>query len=100
MESSHQPQQQDRHGESPYHTHHRPALFLHVPAIHHLRRMSSLTDFTPSTLRATSLAVTMFSCDLTKPLSCTSPLYVSTLISADLSSGSLKIAALTLVVMA
>jgi hypothetical protein len=61
--------------------------------------MSFFTDLTPLTLRATSTALFAADCELTKPLSCTTPLKVSTLISADFSIGSLKTAALTLVVM-
>ena len=62
-------------------------------------RMSFLTDVTPGTLRATSTALLMLACELTKPLNCTTPLKVSTLISADFSDGSLKTAIFTLVVM-
>jgi hypothetical protein len=62
-------------------------------------RMSFLTDSTPLTLRATSTALLMSARELTKPLNCTTPLKVSTLISADFSEGSLKTAAFTLVVM-
>jgi hypothetical protein len=47
----------------------------------HLSRMSFLTDFTPATPRATWTAWSMSACDLTKPLNCTTPLNVSTLIS-------------------
>lgn len=60
--------------------------------------MSFLTDFTPLTLPATSTALLMLAWELTKPLSCTTPLKVSTLVSADFSEGSLKTAALTFVV--
>src|SRR5258706_8192564 len=66
----------------------------------HLTRMSFLTDFTPLTLRATSTALLMSAWDRTKPLSCTTPLKVSTLISADFREGSLKTSAFTFVVMA
>ena len=62
-------------------------------------RMSFLTDSTPLTLRATSTALLMSARELTKPLNCTTPLKVSTLISADFSEGSPKTAAFTLVVM-
>ena len=61
--------------------------------------MSFLTDLTPATVRATCIAVASFAAELTNPLNWTTPLNVSTLISADLSVGSLKIAALTLPVM-
>src|SRR3954467_15967356 len=60
--------------------------------------MSFLTDFTPPTFFATMTAASEFACELTKPLSCTTPLNVSTLISADLRFGSPKIAVFTLVV--
>ena len=62
-------------------------------------RMSFLTDSTLLTLRATSTALLMSARELTKPLNCTTPLKVSTLISADFSEGSPKTAAFTLVVM-
>src|SRR5271157_5991121 len=61
--------------------------------------MAFLTDLTPGTLRATAIALLMSACELTKPLSCTTPLKVSTLISADFSDGSFITAALTFVVM-
>jgi hypothetical protein len=51
---------------------------------------------TPPTLRATATAVFWAAGELTNPLSLTTPLNVSTLISADFSVGSLKMAALTL----
>jgi CRP-like cAMP-binding protein len=60
--------------------------------------MSSFTAFTPSTLRATSTACERASAELTKPLSCTTPLKVSTLISPDFNVASLNIAAFTFVV--
>src|SRR4029450_8042602 len=62
-------------------------------------RMSFLTDLTPWTLRATATALLMSALELTKPLNCTTPLKVSTLISADFSDGSPNTAAFTLVVM-
>jgi hypothetical protein len=65
----------------------------------YLSRISFLTDFTLLTLRATLTALYMSAWYLTKPLSWTVPLKVSTLISADFSEGSLNIAAFTLVVM-
>jgi hypothetical protein len=57
--------------------------------------MSFLTDVTPLTLRATSTALLMSARELTKPLNCTTPLKVSTLISAYFSDGSLKTAVFT-----
>jgi len=60
--------------------------------------MSFLTDVTPLTPRATATAWSMLACDLTKPLNCTRPLKVSTLISADFNDESLNIAVFTLVV--
>ena len=60
----------------------------------HLRRLSFLTDFIPGTLRATSTTLLTLACELTKPLSCTTPLKVSTLISADFNGDSFKTAAL------
>jgi hypothetical protein len=59
-----------------------------------------LTDFTPFTVRATDEAVAIFSAELTKPLSCTTPLNVSTLISETFRVGAFRIAALTPVVIA
>jgi len=58
-----------------------------------------LTSLTPLTARVTSAALADAAPDFTKPLNCTVPLKVSTPISVVLSNGSLKIAALTLVVM-
>src|SRR3990170_8958729 len=69
-------------------------VFYCVP----LRIMSFLTDFTPLTPLATATALLISARDLTKPVSCTMPLNVSTLISADLSEGSSSTAAFTLVV--
>src|SRR4051812_42594159 len=60
--------------------------------------MSFLTDFTPPTFFATMTAESALACELTKPLSCTTPLKVSTLISADLRLGCSKIAVFTLAV--
>src|SRR5689334_18392184 len=60
--------------------------------------MSFLTDFTPLMPCAVATAVLALSCELTNPLSCTVPLNVSTLISADLRLGCSKIAVLTLAV--
>src|SRR3954467_8463584 len=60
--------------------------------------MSLATEVTPFTLRATSTALSMSMRELTKPLSWTRCLNVSTLISATLSDGSAKIAAFTLLV--
>ena len=53
----------------------------------YLSRMSFLTDFTPATLRVTETAVFSASFEVTKPLNWTTPLNVSTLISADFSVG-------------
>jgi hypothetical protein len=61
--------------------------------------MSFLTDITPLTPLASSTALSMFDEELTKPLSWTTPLYVSTLISDDFNVDSRNIASLTLVVM-
>src|SRR4030095_1058339 len=72
-----------------------PATAL-APA--YLIRMSFLTDFTPPTVRVTSTAFVAAACELTKPLSCTTPLKVSTLISATFSEGSFRMADFTLVV--
>src|SRR5450830_110915 len=66
----------------------------------YLMRISFLTDFTPFTPRAISPALATDSGLATKPLSCTTPLKVSTLISVDFRVGSLKMLALTLVVSA
>jgi hypothetical protein len=60
--------------------------------------MSFLTDFTPLTPRASSTALSTAACELTKPLSCTTPLKVLTLISLSFARGSLYMAAFTLVV--
>ena len=60
--------------------------------------MSFFTPSTPFTLRATSIALLISACELTKPLNWTVPLKVSTLISVALKAGSLIMAALTLVV--
>ncbi|EEF26946.1 conserved hypothetical protein [Ricinus communis] len=60
---------------------------------------SFFTAVTPLTPRATSPALAMSCGWATKPLSCTVPLKVSTLISVDFRVGSLKMLALTLVVM-
>ena len=68
--------------------------------IDYFKRMSFLTLFTPETPRATSVALLMPACELTKPLNCTEPLNVSTLISVALVIGSLTKAAFTLAVMA
>lgn len=68
-----------------------------IPGLY-FKRMSFLTDFTPFTPRATFMAVTIFSCERTKPLNWTTPLKVSTLISATFKLGSLRIAVFTLVV--
>src|SRR5690606_32736981 len=57
-----------------------------------------LTACTPLTLRATLVAFGMSWACLTKPLSWTVPLNVSTLISVDFKVGSFTIAAFTLVV--
>ena len=65
-----------------------------VPAAIYFSRISFLTDLTPAIPRASSAARLMSACELTKPLNCTMPLKVSTLISADFRVGSLKIAAL------
>src|SRR3954469_5378526 len=62
--------------------------------------MSFLTDETPFTDFAVAMAVFTLSCELTNPLSWTTPLKVSTLISADLSVGCSKIAVFTLAVIA
>jgi hypothetical protein len=62
--------------------------------------MSFLTAVTPLTLRASCVALLLALLELTNPLNCTTPLKVSTLISADLSVGSPKMADFTLVVMA
>src|SRR5689334_20577648 len=67
--------------------------------LRYFTRMSFLTDLTPSTPLATFTAVDSLLAELTKPLSWTMPLNVSTLISADLSVDSLRMAAFTLVVM-
>src|SRR5688572_33115724 len=61
--------------------------------------MSFLTDFTPWTPWVTRVAVPELAASATKPLSCTMPLKVSTLISADLRVGSCRIADFTLPVM-
>jgi len=61
--------------------------------------MSFLIDVTPFTLCANSTALLMSDWEPTKPLNWTTPLKVSTLISADFKVGSLNMAALTLVVM-
>src|SRR5690242_14625318 len=66
--------------------------------LRYFTRMSFLTDLTPSTPLATFTAVDSLLAELTKPLSWTMPLNVSTLISADLSVDSLRMAAFTLVV--
>src|SRR3954467_9923213 len=60
--------------------------------------MSFLTDFTPPTDCATFTAESALAWEATKPLSCTTPLNVSTLISADLRFGCSKIAVFTFVV--
>jgi hypothetical protein len=66
----------------------RPSLDPHVV----------LTDFTPATPRATVTAWSMSAWDPTKPLSWTTPLNVSTLISLTFRVASLRIAAFTFVV--
>src|SRR3989339_1400214 len=58
--------------------------------------MLFLTALTPSTDLATSTALAAASGESTKPLNCTTPLKVSTLIWSTLSIGSRYIAALTL----
>ena len=60
--------------------------------------MSLLTAVTPLTLRATVVALLMSLWVAAKPLSCTRPLKVSTLMSPELRPGSFNIALLTLVV--
>lgn len=65
----------------------------------YLTCMLFVTDVTPPTSPATATALSAASCELTKPLNCTRPRKVSTLISITLRSGSLKIAVLTLPVM-
>lgn len=62
-------------------------------------RMSFLTDCTPLTARATSMALLVAASELTRLLSCTVPLKVSTLISVDFRIDSPKMAALNLEVM-
>jgi len=61
--------------------------------------MSLVTPLTPLTPRASSIARFAASCELTKPLSCTTPLKVSTLISVALVVGLSNMAAFTFVVM-
>src|SRR3984893_2878501 len=75
-----------------------PGRVLDGSISRHLSRMSFLTDFTPATPLATWTALSMSSCDLTKPLNWTTPLNVSTLISLTFRVESLKIAAFTFVV--
>src|SRR4051812_43735429 len=60
--------------------------------------MSFLTSFTPPTFFAIVTAESALAWELTKPLSCTVPLNVSTLISADLRLGCSKIAVFTFAV--
>ena len=76
----------------------RPLYFWWLRLRHHFKRRSFFTEVTPATPLATLLALSMLALELTKPLNCTTPLKVSTLISADLSSGSENIAEITLVV--
>jgi hypothetical protein len=64
----------------------------------YLIRMSFLTELTPSMLRAMTIAWSMASFEVTNPLSCTTPLKVSTLTSLALTKGSSISAAFTLVV--
>src|SRR6185503_8947263 len=73
--------------------------FALMSALRYLSRMSFLTVVTPDTPRVISTALSIAARELTKPLNCTTPLKVSTLISADFSVGSLKTAVFTLVVM-
>ena len=56
----------------------------------YLIRILSLTDFTSLTLRAASIALLILVCELTKLVSWTTPLKVSTLISADFRGGLVK----------
>src|SRR3990172_8757025 len=80
---------------------HLPGRLLHGPNAlprRHLIRMSFLTDFPPATPRATCTALSTSAWDLTKPLSCTTPLNVSTLISLTFRLASLKIAVFTFAV--
>jgi hypothetical protein len=78
--------------------HCRPRLGASRLYSNYFKRMSFLTDVTPPTPRVTFMAVAMLSWERTKPLNWTIPLKVSTLISLNFKLGSLKIAALTLVV--
>src|SRR6185503_13952414 len=73
--------------------------FALMSALRYLSRMSFLTVVTPDTPRVISTALSIAARELTKPVNWTVPLKVSTLISADFSDGSLKIAVFTLVVM-
>ena len=57
-----------------------------------------LTNFAPAIVFAISMALDISACRETKPLNWTIPLNVLTLISVDSRPGSLKIAALTFVV--
>src|SRR3989339_1553827 len=61
--------------------------------------MSFLMDFTPLTFLVISIALFIAVSEVTKPLSWTTPLNVSTFISRDFRVGSLNIAAFTLLVM-
>src|SRR5688572_22167232 len=73
-------------------------LFLFHRRWVYLSSRSFLTVFTPCTERAISAALVRLAALSTKPLSCTTPSYVSTLICSTLSEGSLRIAVFTLVV--
>src|SRR5665647_2964154 len=68
-------------------------------AADYLIRMSLPTEATPLTPCATATARSALAREVTKPLNCTRPLKVSTMISADFRVGSLKMAVLTRVVM-